>query len=65
MVQGACVENTLDSVIASLQRDRNRKFVFAEMVILLITEGFWYESILCQMSCWLVLNQVCEAYRLL
>ncbi|XP_021816006.1 alpha-mannosidase [Prunus avium] len=30
-IQGACVENTLDSVIESLVRDPNRKFVFAEM----------------------------------
>ncbi|XP_017257760.1 alpha-mannosidase [Daucus carota subsp. sativus] len=30
-IQGACVENTLDSVIMSLMRDPNRKFVFAEM----------------------------------
>ncbi|CAN4078717.1 unnamed protein product [Withania somnifera] len=30
-IQGACVENVLDSVVMSLRRDRNRKFVFAEM----------------------------------
>jgi len=30
--QGACVENVLDSVVVSLQKDPNRKFVFAEMV---------------------------------
>lgn len=30
-IQGACVENTLDSVVSSLLRDQNRKFVFAEM----------------------------------
>ncbi|KAK9948409.1 hypothetical protein M0R45_003985 [Rubus argutus] len=30
-IQGACIENTLDSVVASLVRDPNRKFVFAEM----------------------------------
>ncbi|KAJ8567631.1 hypothetical protein K7X08_019839 [Anisodus acutangulus] len=28
---GACVENVLDSVVMSLRRDPNRKFVFAEM----------------------------------
>lgn len=33
-LQGACVENVLDSVVMSLRRDRNRKFVFAEMVTL-------------------------------
>lgn len=32
-MQGACVQNVLDSVVESLQRDPNRKFVFAEMVI--------------------------------
>ncbi|KAM7524053.1 hypothetical protein LguiA_013955 [Lonicera macranthoides] len=32
-IQGACVENTLDSVFDSLRRDPNRKFVFAEMCI--------------------------------
>lgn len=32
MKQGACVENVLDSVVVSLKKDPNRKFVFAEMV---------------------------------
>ncbi|KAF8035454.1 hypothetical protein BT93_C1469 [Corymbia citriodora subsp. variegata] len=31
-IQGACVENVLDSVVEALARDPNRKFVFAEMV---------------------------------
>ena len=31
-MQSACVENALDSMVASLRRDPNRKFVFAEMV---------------------------------
>uniref|UniRef100_A0A9I9CSZ6 Alpha-mannosidase n=1 Tax=Cucumis melo TaxID=3656 RepID=A0A9I9CSZ6_CUCME len=31
-IQGACVQNVLDSVVDSLLRDSNRKFVFAEMV---------------------------------
>nr|XP_016455893.1 PREDICTED: alpha-mannosidase isoform X1 [Nicotiana tabacum] len=30
-IQVACVENVLDSVVMSLRRDPNRKFVFAEM----------------------------------
>ncbi|KAE9606630.1 putative alpha-mannosidase [Lupinus albus] len=30
-IQNACIENVLDSVVISLQRDRNRKFVYAEM----------------------------------
>ncbi|OMO83542.1 hypothetical protein COLO4_22449 [Corchorus olitorius] len=30
-IQGACVENVLDSVVEALLRDPNRKFVFAEM----------------------------------
>ncbi|CAK7334227.1 unnamed protein product [Dovyalis caffra] len=30
-IQGACVENVLDSVVESLRRDSNRKFVFVEM----------------------------------
>ncbi|XP_057783917.1 LOW QUALITY PROTEIN: alpha-mannosidase [Salvia miltiorrhiza] len=30
-IQGACVENVLDSVVVSLLRDPNRKFIFAEM----------------------------------
>ncbi|CAO2831325.1 unnamed protein product [Amaranthus hypochondriacus] len=29
-IQGACVENVLDSVVEALRRDANRKFVFAE-----------------------------------
>ncbi|CAL5326497.1 unnamed protein product [Camellia sinensis] len=33
-IQGACVENVLDSVVVSLRRDLNRKFVFAEMAIM-------------------------------
>lgn len=30
--QGACVQNVLDSLVVSLLRDPNRKFVYAEMV---------------------------------
>ncbi|KAK1423560.1 hypothetical protein QVD17_18864 [Tagetes erecta] len=30
-IQGACVENVLDSVVMSLLRDPNRRFIFAEM----------------------------------
>lgn len=30
--QGACVQNVLDSVIASLLDDENRKFIYVEMV---------------------------------
>ncbi|KAL5754442.1 hypothetical protein ACOSP7_022662 [Xanthoceras sorbifolium] len=30
-IQGACVENVLDSAVEALRRDQNRKFVFAEM----------------------------------
>ncbi|GFY87906.1 glycosyl hydrolase family 38 protein [Actinidia rufa] len=30
-IQGACVENVLDSVVVALRRDPNRKFIFAEM----------------------------------
>lgn len=33
LFQGACVENVLDSVVESLRRDSNRKFIFAEMVM--------------------------------
>jgi alpha-mannosidase len=29
--QGACVQNVLDSVIASLLDDENRKFIYVEM----------------------------------
>lgn len=32
MMQGACVENILDSVIMALRRDSNRKFIYVEMV---------------------------------
>jgi len=32
VLQGACVENVLDSVIEALAQDPNRKFIFAEMV---------------------------------
>lgn len=30
--QGACVENVIESVIASLLDDQNRKFIYVEMV---------------------------------
>ncbi|KAK4784741.1 hypothetical protein SAY86_019109 [Trapa natans] len=31
-IQGACVENTIDSIVEALLRDPNRKFIYAEMV---------------------------------
>lgn len=34
--QGACVQNVLDSVISSLLEDTNRKFIYVEMVIIII-----------------------------
>ncbi|KOM28079.1 hypothetical protein LR48_Vigan499s002300 [Vigna angularis] len=40
-IQGACVENVLDSVVMSLQRDQNRKFVFAEMAFF---HRWWVEQ---------------------
>lgn len=32
--QGACVQNVLDSVISALLEDKNRKFIYVEIVIL-------------------------------
>jgi len=32
MVQGACVQNILDSLIPALLADKNRKFVYVEQV---------------------------------
>ncbi|KAI4327749.1 hypothetical protein L6164_020175 [Bauhinia variegata] len=40
-IQGACVENVLDSVVASLQRDPNRKFSFAEIAFF---RRWWVEQ---------------------
>lgn len=40
-IQGACVENVLDSVVESLLRNQNRKFVFAEMAFF---SRWWYEQ---------------------
>jgi alpha-mannosidase len=40
-IQGACVENVLDSVVESLLRDPNRKFVFAEMAFF---SRWWVEQ---------------------
>ncbi|KAK7252975.1 hypothetical protein RIF29_37311 [Crotalaria pallida] len=40
-IQNACVENVLDSVVMSLQRDPNRKFVFAEMAFF---HRWWVEQ---------------------
>ncbi|XP_022632630.1 alpha-mannosidase-like [Vigna radiata var. radiata] len=42
-IQGACVENVLDSVVMSLQRDQNRKFVLAEMAFF---HRWWVEQTL-------------------
>ncbi|CAN1342025.1 unnamed protein product [Linum perenne] len=35
-IQNACVQNVLDSVVAALLKDPNRKFVFAEMCLVII-----------------------------
>ncbi|KAF5738117.1 lysosomal alpha-mannosidase isoform X2 [Tripterygium wilfordii] len=40
-IQVACVENVLDSVVEALLRDRNRKFVFAEMAFF---QRWWGEQ---------------------
>ncbi|XP_057994591.1 alpha-mannosidase isoform X2 [Hevea brasiliensis] len=40
-IQGACVENVLDSVVESLLRDPNRKFVFVEMAFF---QRWWLEQ---------------------
>ncbi|KAB1201796.1 Lysosomal alpha-mannosidase [Morella rubra] len=40
-IQGACVENVLDSVVEALQRNPNRRFVFAEMAFF---ERWWTEQ---------------------
>ncbi|GMN29058.1 hypothetical protein TIFTF001_002270 [Ficus carica] len=40
-IQGACVENVLDSVVESLRRDPNRKFVFVEMAFF---QRWWTEQ---------------------
>lgn len=34
-IQGACVQNVLDSLIPALLADKNRKFIYVEMVSLL------------------------------
>ncbi|KAG6702974.1 hypothetical protein I3842_07G062300 [Carya illinoinensis] len=40
-IQGACVENVLDSVVEALLRDPNRKFVFVEMAFF---QRWWVEQ---------------------
>ncbi|KAK7250817.1 hypothetical protein RIF29_33527 [Crotalaria pallida] len=40
-IQGACVENVLDSLVVALQKDPNRKFVFAEMAFF---HRWWVEQ---------------------
>ncbi|KAG8388777.1 hypothetical protein BUALT_Bualt02G0160500 [Buddleja alternifolia] len=40
-IQGACVENVLDSVVVALRRDPNRKFIFAEMAFF---DRWWEEQ---------------------
>jgi len=41
-IQGACVINTLDSVVDALARDPARKFVVVEQVILIIINAHCY-----------------------
>ncbi|KAL4366626.1 hypothetical protein GQ457_05G012270 [Hibiscus cannabinus] len=40
-IQGACVQNVLDSVVDALRRDPSRKFVFAEMAFF---QRWWTEQ---------------------
>ncbi|KAL5557535.1 hypothetical protein UlMin_039771 [Ulmus minor] len=40
-IQGACVENVLDSVVESLRRDPNRKFIYVEMAFF---QRWWNEQ---------------------
>ncbi|CAL0313112.1 unnamed protein product [Lupinus luteus] len=40
-IQGACVENVLDSLVVALHKDPNRKFVFAEMAFF---HRWWVEQ---------------------
>ncbi|XP_038994877.1 alpha-mannosidase [Hibiscus syriacus] len=40
-IQGACVQNVLDSVVKALRSDPNRKFVFAEMAFF---QRWWTEQ---------------------
>ncbi|XP_022885751.1 probable alpha-mannosidase At5g66150 [Olea europaea var. sylvestris] len=41
-IQGACVENVLDSVVMSLSLNPNRKFIFAEMVAILCSMFYFF-----------------------
>ena len=49
-VQGACVQDVLDSMIPALLADRNRKFIFVEQAInaflslMLLLIGFSYNK---------------------
>ncbi|KAE9614590.1 hypothetical protein Lal_00012122 [Lupinus albus] len=40
-IQGACIENVLDSLVVALHKDPNRKFVFAEMAFF---HRWWVEQ---------------------
>ncbi|XP_047319755.1 alpha-mannosidase [Impatiens glandulifera] len=40
-IQGACVENVLDSVVEALRRDPNRKFIYVEMAFF---QRWWLEQ---------------------
>lgn len=48
MLQGACVQNVLDSLIPALLADKNRKFIYVEQVI--ITDFILFD-------CYLVLKE--------
>ena len=37
VVQGACVQNVLDSLVTALLADKNRKFIYVEQVTVLHT----------------------------
>jgi len=49
-VQGACVQDVLDSMVPALLADRNRKFIFVEQAInaflslMLLLIGFSYNK---------------------
>lgn len=41
IMQGACVQNVLDSLVPALLADKNRKFIYVEQAGLMLSFYLW------------------------
>lgn len=44
IMQGACVQNVLDSLVPALLADKNRKFIYVEQAGLMLSFYLWWRS---------------------